>query len=97
MSSLIWAIRLVNIDRNKMLALKEDAYSKGLATLLINTNPNYSVEYRQKITKKFFDYATRENTAKMIMNWNKKGKKQLEVSPVVEKLVNIISKKEEKQ
>lgn len=89
LSSLVWAIRLVNIDRDRALALKEDAYTKGISTLLINTNSTFPAAFKQEMTKKLFDYTTQHSTSEMIANWHKKREYLPPVNTVAEKEIKL--------
>ena len=76
LSSLLIIIRMLNIEIDKTLALREDAYTKGILALLTNSGPVNDIEFRKKMIEKFFEYNSYDSTSNMIANWHKKDYNQ---------------------
>ncbi len=85
LTPLVWRLNYLKKEKDKVLALREDAYTKGLLALLVNADPDRSAEFRQKMIGKFFEHNSQHNTSEIIANWNKKD--STSANTIIEKVV----------
>ena len=65
LSPQFWRIRMLNRDKHKYWALREDAYTKGVLANLIDVEP----EVRKELIGKFFDHHDKRGSAQLIADW----------------------------
>ena len=73
-SPLIWRIRTLNQEKSRLMALSQDAYTKGILANLINVN--IGAENRKELLHKFFDHHTERGTAQLIVDLENNGKSE---------------------
>ena len=70
---LIWNIRTLKQEKSRLLALSEDAYTKGILANLINMNLD-DLPHRKELLHKFFDHHAEHGSAQLIIDLEKNGK-----------------------
>ena len=92
LSPVVWSIRILNRNINKIWALRENAYTNSILTLLINTGSDKDSEVRKKLTAEYFDHHDKRGSAQLIME-GERGKKR--DNDAIKLLQNVFHKKEE--
>ena len=92
LSPVVWFIRILNRNINKIWALRENAYTNSILTLLINTGSDKDSEVRKKLTAEYFDHHDKRGSAQLIMD-GERGKKR--DNDVVKMFPNFPIKKDE--
>ena len=70
----IWYIRTLKQQESRLMALSQDAYTKGILANLINVN--IGPENRKELLHKFFDHHTERGSAQLIVDLENNGKSE---------------------
>ena len=92
LSPVVWFIRILNRNINKVWALRENAYTNSILTLLINAGSDKDSEDKKKLIAKYFDHHDKRGSAQLIMDGERGEKRD---NDAINMLQNVFHKKEE--
>ncbi|MDA8014944.1 MAG: tetratricopeptide repeat protein [Gammaproteobacteria bacterium] len=70
----IWQIRTLEKEEARLMALSQDAYTKGILANLINVNLDPAI--RKELLNKFFDHHAEHGSAQLIIDLENNGKSE---------------------
>ena len=92
LSPVVWSIRILNRNINKLWALREDAYTNFILTSLINAGSDKDSEIKKKLIAEYFDHHDKRGSAQLVMDGERGEKRD---NDVVKLFQNVLHKKEE--
>ena len=92
LSPVVWSIRILNRNINKVWALRENAYTNSILTSLINTGSDKDSDAKKKLVAEYFDHHDKRGSAQLIMEGERDEKRD---NDAIKLFQNVFHKKEE--
>ncbi|MGI9348069.1 MAG: hypothetical protein ACR2PV_08780, partial [Gammaproteobacteria bacterium] len=67
LSPVVWFIRILNRNINKIWALRENAYTNSILTLLINAGSDKDSDAKKKLIAEYFDHHDKRGSAQLVI------------------------------
>ena len=89
LSPLVWVIRMLNRDKHKYWALREDALASLTLARIIKSNPTL----RKKLSERLFDHHNKRGNASLMVDWNRSstdGNNPIIAQDIAKEVINFL-------